>query len=258
MRRPGMVASVALVVVAFAAPPRRAAAAAAPFWERVAEPARERPERLVVEAQSTLASQPRSPEKLARADTLVREALAAAPDDFDALMVLAEVSAREARPGATLAALERACPRAPRGAGETSCWFHLGVERSRQGHISEALVAYERLIGLGDADAAAYANAAELLMAAGRLTEAEERYREAVRLETPVSTAGRIETSHALMLATYGLAVLLDRAGEPEAGREMMARALALDPRHATLTAAEQPDADVFFVPEGDLYYYLG
>ncbi|HEY2728858.1 MAG TPA: tetratricopeptide repeat protein [Polyangia bacterium] len=258
MRRPGMGASVALVVVTFAGGPRRAAAAATPFWERVAEAVRERPERLVVEAQAMLASQPRSPEKLARAEALVREALAAAPDDFDALIVLAEVSARQARPGATLAALERACPRAPRPGGETSCWFHLGVERSRQGHIAEALVAYERLIGLGDADAAAYANAAELLMAAGRLTEAEERYREAISLETPVSAASRIETSHALTLATYGLAVLLDRAGEPEAAREMMARALALDPRHATLTAAEQPDADVFFVPEGDVYYYLG
>jgi tetratricopeptide (TPR) repeat protein len=173
-------------------------------------------------------------------------------------MLLADVSERAAKPAEALAALERACPRAPRGMAALACWSHLGVVRSRQGHFAAGLVAYERLIESGDADAATRTNAAELLMAEGRLAAAEERYREAIRLETAVSTAGRIETSHALVLATYGLAVVLDREGQPEAAREMMARALLLDPRHATLTAAEQPDADVFFVPDGDVYYYLG
>jgi tetratricopeptide (TPR) repeat protein len=246
-----------LIAVTVGERPRRAAAAT-PFWERAAEPARTRVERLTAEAEALLGAQPRSPDKLARAEALVREALADAPDDFRALALLAEVSARAGRPAAALAALERACPRAPRGGAAASCWFRLGVERSRQGRLVEALAAYERLIAGGDADAATHTNAAELLMGAGRLGEAEERYREAIRLETVTPVAGRIETSHALMLATYGLAVTLDRAGQPDAGREMMARALALDPRHATLTAAEQPDADVFFVPDGDVYYYLG
>jgi tetratricopeptide (TPR) repeat protein len=234
----------------------RAAAATDSFWERVAGAERSRPGRLASEAEALLGSQPRSPEKLARAEALVREALSASPDDFGALMLLAEVSARASRPAATLAALERACARAPRGPAASSCWFHLGVERSRQGRLDGALVAYESLIATGDADASTYANAAELLMALGRLSEAEERYREAIRLDTPAP--GRIETSHALTLATYGLAVALDRAGQADAAREMMARALVLDPRHATLTAAEQAAADVFFIPDGDVYYYLG
>jgi tetratricopeptide (TPR) repeat protein len=236
----------------------RRAAAAVPFWERAAEPTRSRMDRLTAEADMLLASQPRSPEKLARAEGLIRDALASAPDDFRALMLLAELSVRAGRPAEALAALERACPRAPQGAGATACWFQLGVERSRQGRLGEAVLAYERLIALGDADATTHANLAELLMAEGRLVEATARYREAIRLETPAAGAARIEPPHSLTLATYGLAVALDRAGQAEAAREMMARALLLDPKHATLTAAEQPGADVFFVPDGDVYYYLG
>jgi tetratricopeptide (TPR) repeat protein len=250
---------VLLVIVggAVGGAPRRAAAAA-PLWERVADEWSARPQRLALEAEALLASEPRSPEKLARAQALLVEALALAPDEVRALMDLAEASARAGRPDDALAALERACPLAPRGTAAAACWFRLGVERSRRGRFAEGLVAYERLIDSGDADASAYANAAELLMATGRLGEAEERYREAIRLETAAPVAGRIETSHALTLATYGLAVALDRAGQADGAREMMARAVALDPRHATLTAAEQPDADVFFVPDGDVYYYLG
>lgn len=255
---PGTLVGAVLVLLTVGGDPREAAAAGPSFWERVAESNRERPARLAAEAEALLGAQPRSPEKLARAEALVREALAAAPDDFGLLMLLADVSERAAKPVEALAALERGCPRAPRGVAALACWSHLGVVRSRQGHFAAGLAAYERLIDAGDADATTRTNAAELLMADGRLAAAEERYREAIRLETAVSTVGRIETSHALVLATYGLAVVLDREGQPEAAREMMARALLLDPRHATLTAAEQPDADVFFVPDGDVYYYLG
>jgi tetratricopeptide (TPR) repeat protein len=248
--------TLALAVTVGARP--RDAAAAPSFWERVAEEGRERPARLGAEAEALLGAQPRSPDKLVRAEALVHEALAAAPDDFGLLMLLAEISERAAKPAAALAALERGCPLAPRGAAATACWSHLGVVRSRQGRFAEGLAAHERLIASGDADATTRANAAELLMAEGRLAEAEERYREAIRLESAAPTAARIETPHALVLATYGLAVVLDREGQPEAAREMMARALLLDPRHGTLTAAEQPDADVFFVPDGDVYYYIG
>jgi tetratricopeptide (TPR) repeat protein len=256
-RRRVVLAGLAAVAISVGVGPRRAAAEA-PFWERVAESQRTRPERLGLDAEALLDEQPRSPVKLARAEALVREALAVAPEDYRALELLAEIGARTSRPAVTLAALTRACPLAPPGQAAASCWFHLGVERTRAGHLAESLVAYERLLAMGDADAATFANAAELLMALGRLGEAEERYREAVRLETAAPAPTRIETSHALVLATYGLAVALDRAGRADAAREAMARALVLDPRHATLTAAEQPGADVFFVPDGDVYYYLG
>jgi tetratricopeptide (TPR) repeat protein len=242
---------------------QRDAAAATPLWERAEESSEVRANGRVSEAESiaesilgATAEDASAPAKLGRAEGLLREALAEAPDDFRALLVLADVEARLGRSGDELTVLARACPNAPRGQVATSCWFRLGIERSRASRFPEALVAYERIIALGEPDAAAYTNAAEILMALGRLPEAEARYREAIQLDTPAT--GRIENPYGLSLSTYGLAVALDRDDAPDAAREMMARALALDPRHAKLTAAEQVGADVFFVPEGDVYYYLG
>src|SRR5262249_13481373 len=153
--------------------------------------------------------------RLRSAEALVREALAGTPDDYRALIMLAEIEARAGRASEAAAALEQACPHAPRGQELSTCWFRLGIERSRAGQIASSLAAYERLIALGGADAATYGNAAELLMGLGRLGEAEERYREAIRIDTQASTAGRIDGAPGLVFSTYGLAVALDRAGRP-------------------------------------------
>jgi tetratricopeptide (TPR) repeat protein len=249
----------AVVALAVGDGGQRDAAAAAPLWERAEESTQAEANARLSEAESILgatADDASAPTKLGRAEGLLRAALADAPDDYRAWIALADVEARLARPADALTALARACPSAPRGPIATSCWFRLGIERSRAARFPEALVAYERIIALGDPEGAAYTNAAEILMALGRLPEAAARYREAIQLDTPVT--GRIESPYGLSLSTYGLAVALDRDGAPDAAREMMARALALDPRHAKLTAAEQVGGDVFFVPEGDVYYYLG
>jgi hypothetical protein len=60
------------------------------------------------------------------------------------------------------------------------------------------------------------------------------------------------------MLAYLGLAVALDRDGQTGAAREMMQRALALDSTTSVLAVAERPNSDLFFVPAGDVYYYVG
>jgi tetratricopeptide (TPR) repeat protein len=246
-----------------AAPLLPSSVSASPFWERVGGSGRQRVQRLLSLAESILAAPdaavgtPASRSgKLVRSEDVLRQALDLAPDDFVALMLLAEVQLRAMRPAAALATLERACPRAPPGAGGAACWFRLGLEHSRQGRYAEGFRAYDHLMALGDADATVYANAAEILMALGRMEEAEARYREAIRLD--VQAAGRMENAHSLTLSTYGLAVALDRDEQSVAAREMMARALALDPRLGKLRAAEQPGGDVFFVPEGDVFYYLG
>jgi tetratricopeptide (TPR) repeat protein len=244
---------------------RRAAAGSPPFWERVAEPERTKTLRLLAEAESQLEgtgaggveAQGRAA-RLRAAEGLVREALARSPDDYRALAVLAEIEMRSGRAPAAMATLEQACQRAPRGPELSACWFRVGLERSRAGQLAPALAAYERLIALGAADAATYGNAAELLMALGRLGEAEERYREAIRLDTQAATAGRLDGAPGLVFSTYGLAVALDRAGRVGPAREMMSRALALDPRLARLRTAERPGGDVFFLPDGDVFYYIG
>jgi tetratricopeptide (TPR) repeat protein len=238
---------------------QRAAATTAGFWERVAGSPRVEADRLLTEAEGLLAGDPRRPEARTsgpRAEALVRRALALVPDDFRGLAALAEVEERAGRAVAALVTLERACPRAPNAAVAGACWFRLGIERSRRGHFAEAVSAYEQRLAVGSSDVTVFVNLGESLMSLGRLEDAEARYREALRLETPV--AGRLEDRHGLLLATYGLAVVLDRAGEAVAAREMMARALALDPRASQLEAAREPGGDVFFVPEGDVFYYLG
>jgi tetratricopeptide (TPR) repeat protein len=110
----------------------------------------------------------------------------------------------------------------------------------------------------GAADSAIYSNLAEVLMAAGRLHDAEARYRDAISAAGDASVGDRRERSHELALAYYGLAVALDRDEQPSAAREAMMRALANDPTASVLKVAATSGGDLFFVPEGDIFYYLG
>lgn len=96
-----------------------------------------------------------------------------------------------------------------------------------------------------------HSNVAELLMAVGRLGEAIEHYRQATELP------GRLPE-----LAWYGLAVAYDRDGQAANARRAMLEALHRDRDLGTLEAADrfgsQADAgDIYFVPQGDRYYYL-
>lgn len=93
-------------------------------------------------------------------------------------------------------------------------------------------------------------NLAETEMHLGNLKEAIEGYREALRL------AGRTARRDTAPLAVWGLAVALDRSGDP-VGAEKEARfALELEEsmgRHRILH-----DYGVFFVPEYEVRYYDG
>ena len=83
------------------------------------------------------------------------------------------------------------------------------------------------------------ANAAEALMALGRLDEAIQRYREAKELG-PSSP-----------LTWWGLAVALDRDEQVSKARAALQHVLRLDPEMKNL---KQPT--VFFIPPGDVHYY--
>jgi len=234
-----------------------------PFWERVANPGRERFAQLYEEAEAVLSANDRTvgrrltqPEKLSQAQALLREALALRPSDFRALLLLAEIESIAGHPAAAVAILERAVPNAQLPGQEATCWFRLGVERSKLGLYAEAVADYDRQVALGEADGTVYSNSAEILMALGRLAEAEDRYREAIRVDE--QAPDRRAREHSLTLSYYGLGVALDRDDQPVAAREMISRALSLDPGLAQLTAAELPGSDVFFIPEGDVFYYIG
>ena len=178
-------------------------------------------------------------------------------DDLAALIAVVEAEEDGGRSAAAVAALERALPRL-RGAEQTGAWFRLGVVRSKLGRYREAGVAYGAAVASGAADPAVYANFGEVLMADGRLAEAQARYRDAIGAANDMSTADKRARSQDLALGYYGLAVALDRDDQTVAAREMMQRALANDPAAAVLKIASQPGGDLFFVPDGDVFYYLG
>jgi tetratricopeptide (TPR) repeat protein len=123
----------------------------------------------------------------------------------------------------------------------------LGIAYSKLGRFEEAVQEYNRADHALGSDASRlgnrsvmHSNAAESLMALGRLDEAIQRYQESVAL-----AQGNI-------LGWWGLAVAFDRDGQASKAREAVDRALALDPTMSKLT-----DDGVFFVPEGDIHYYF-
>jgi tetratricopeptide (TPR) repeat protein len=83
-------------------------------------------------------------------------------------------------------------------------------------------------------------NEAEILMALGRLDEAIDLYQKSADL------------FGAEALSWFGLAVSCDRDGQIERAGEAMRLALATRPGLGRLTGS-----GVFFVPDGDLFYYL-
>src|SRR4051812_3663973 len=187
----------------------------AAFWERVAEPHRERIEVLIARAQAEMADRVGSGavDGAARAEVLLRQALLLERDHFMATVLLGEAQARQGRGASAAAAFARARTLAHTPGEESWCSLRAAIESSRAGRYAAALADYDQHIRLGQAQPSAYGNSAEILMALGRLGEAQDRYREAIRLETqtdpsPLSARERDEN---LSLAYYGLGVALDR-----------------------------------------------
>jgi tetratricopeptide (TPR) repeat protein len=154
---------------------------------------------------------------------------------------------------------------APKGNGEAAAgWFAAAIARTNQGRYAEAAAAYGAAIATGAEAPAVYSNLGEVLMADGHLRAAEAAYRDAIALASAVPGTGamRLEDplarSQDLVLGYLGLAVALDRDGQAGAAHETMRRALAVDTTMAVLAVAALPDADLFFVPRGEVHYYLG
>ncbi|HEY3351726.1 MAG TPA: tetratricopeptide repeat protein [Polyangia bacterium] len=127
--------------------------------------------------------------------------------------------------------------------------FKLALELSRVGQFEAAIAEYDRCRGYRHEVTRSdivLGNSAEAAMGAGLLDEAIRRYRLALAVPAydAVSTA----------LHLYGLAVALDRDEQVYAAREVIRRALAIDPGRASM----EPERGVFFVPDGDRHYYDG
>jgi tetratricopeptide (TPR) repeat protein len=130
----------------------------------------------------------------------------------------------------------------------------LGIAYTKVGRFTEAVIEYDRAErALTELDAAKsyryrsagefarlHGNAAEALLALGRVEEAIHRYE--VSLENVPSYS----------LSQWGLAVALDRDEQGGRAREVVRRVLERDPQLRSLTAP-----GVFFIPHGDIHYYF-
>ena len=94
-------------------------------------------------------------------------------------------------------------------------------------------------------------NLAETQMHLGDLKEAVEGYREALRI------AGRTPSRDTAPLATWGLAVALDRAGDRAAAEKEARFALEIE-RSMGGNVSLLRSKNVFFVPEWELHWYEG
>ena len=129
--------------------------------------------------------------------------------------------------------------------------FDLGIAYAKAGAFEKAVLEYDRA-DRAKADArqrgfnirsdrsTVHGNAAEALMALGRLDEAIQRYRESLSY-VPSNT-----------LVRYGLAVAYDRDEQISKANQAMRKALAVDTNMRKLTAPT-----VFFIPDGDIHYYF-
>jgi len=199
-------------------------------------------------------------ERLAGVEAWLRQAVVLAPDYFAAHLLLAEVVMREGRAADAITAFERACALA-RGPGEVfPCGRRLADARAVDGQYEDALAEYSRQLEIGDAQIvpAVLVRRAELLMALGRLAEAEASFAKAVAGLGQRAASREQETI--LARALFGQAVALDRAGRDGEARRIMWRALAMDsslsslaPEGGATLGTDQP-----FLPSGDVYYYRG
>jgi tetratricopeptide (TPR) repeat protein len=271
-RAPALTGLTAVLLIAAGLVRAPGAAARPILWEQIADPQRDRVDRLLERARQLMtdsaapsaaptadparARPADPPDNLARAEDLLREAARLAPQDFAVMFSLGEVQSLRGRGREATASFERAEPLARLPGQRSVCWFRLGIERSKLGRYREAVASYDQQLALGEGDATVYSNVAELLMALGRLGEAAERYRDAIRIDE--RAGDRRGREQGLAFSYYGLGVALDRDRQEAASREAIGRAVALDPNSSLLRLAQQPGADVFFIPDGDVFYYLG
>lgn len=173
-----------------------------------------------------------------------RRAIKARPEGAAAHLALGRILLRLERYPAGMAAVNAARRLDSRLRDDTTVAFEMGVAYSKLGKFQAAVDEYdlyERVRGSGRVSsserATAHANAAEALMALGRLDEAIQRYRSALAYGSSP-------------LTYWGLAVALDR--DEQVSRAMDAVKLAMRAGMRTLTLPS-----VFFIPKGDVHYYF-
>jgi tetratricopeptide (TPR) repeat protein len=134
--------------------------------------------------------------------------------------------------------------------GDTEILFDRAILRTKlatKTHLAGAAQDYEKILArLDSTDGTSErvrGNLAETYMMLGRMEEALETYRHALRNGSDTAT-------------WYGYAVALDRDENPRQALEII-RSLGPEQRELFYMNVNGPRASTFFVPEGEKYYYF-
>jgi TonB family protein len=233
------------------------------FWSKIIDPGRQQAEKALERGRKIYDSIVRDQRRLDKSPQLKRrlledalaafsEACRASPRNTAAWFFKGRVLMDLERMKPAIAALRRA-RRLDASYNAYSLAFDLGIAYSKTGSFERAVLEYDRaervLLASGERLQATRGrrsvlngNAAEALMALGRLDEAIQRYREAL------SQGGANRT-----LIRWGLAVAYDRDEQVSKAMAEARAAITADPGMRELTRDS-----VFFIPQGDIHYYFG
>lgn len=156
--------------------------------------------------------------RLAQAQALYREVLAAVPKQFDALHLLGVIARQQ---GDAVQAVDLIAQAIAINPAQAAPHCNLGAALQDLGRSAEALASYDQALCLNPSYAMAFANRGNALRKLGRAQEAIDSYDRALALRSPYPEA-----------ACNRAAALLD-LGRPQAALESAERALAGQPRYA-------------------------
>jgi tetratricopeptide (TPR) repeat protein len=149
--------------------------------------------------------------------------------------------------------LEPALAMAPNDTAAPDALMSLALAHARLDHPREERAAYKRFLALVTSApyrATATLNLAEAEMRLGNLPDAVAGYNDAVQIAAQVP-GGSVSG----MLAVWGLAVALDRSGDPVAAARETKLAVSMDPEERVI-GDESANSIVFFEPRYERFWY--
>jgi tetratricopeptide (TPR) repeat protein len=230
-------------------------------WDRARDPAAIERYELHVHVRelldpTALWPQPLAMGKLESARAALESASAATSPDARLRFDLGEVYERLGSHEEALAVLGPALAMAPNDGGAAGAWLAYAFAAAKLDRSREEIRGYDAALAASLEDRPdILSNRAEAEMRLGNLDAAVAGYRDVIYRMEHAAVAHRSDES-IRVLARWGLAVALDRDGDPTAAEEVAAIAMEEDPREASSGDHE----NVFFVPayERDWYYALG